>query len=133
MCEIAINISTQQVPSEIEISGSEAAFANAAKQLAERSTGVFALNPKPNRYFPLPMRHLSMQTVSHSNGVITALMQGAEFRLVGDSRAFRKLTDFVESLANVPPGGHFHLDWLANADVLAPATAEMSFIFSIKA
>ncbi|WBA44205.1 hypothetical protein [Hymenobacter canadensis] len=132
MCEVAINISTQQEYSEIDISGNEADFASAAKQLAERSIGIFALKLKPNIHFPLPMRHLSMETVSHSSGVITALIQGAEFKLVGDSQAFRKLTDFVESLGNVPPGGHFHLDWFANADLLAPATANMSFIFSIK-
>ncbi|MFC6225310.1 hypothetical protein ACFP2F_18830 [Hymenobacter artigasi] len=133
MCEIAINISTQEEYSEIDISGTEADFASAAKQLAERSTGVFALNLKPNIYFPLPMKHLSMETVGQSKGVISALIHGAEFKLVGDSQAFRKLTDFVESLVNVPPGGHFHLDWFANADLLAPATADMSFIFSIKA
>jgi hypothetical protein len=133
MCEIAIHISTQQEYSEIDISGTEADFASAAKQLAERSTVVFALNLKPNIHFSLPMKHLSLETVNQSNGVITALIHGGEFKLVGDSLAFRKLADFVESLGNVPPGGHFHLDWFANADLLAPATADMSFIFSVKA
>jgi hypothetical protein len=133
MCGIAINISSQQGHFEIDILGATADFASLTKQLTIPAAGVFPLKYKPNTHFPVPMSHLSIEPVGQSKGVITALIEGAELTLSGDAQAFQKLTAFLESLSTLSPGEHFHLDWFANEDLLAPVTANMSFTFSIKA
>jgi hypothetical protein len=133
MCPIAINVSSHQEHTEVDISGTHVDFASVTKQLTDLSTGMFPLKHLPNRYYPVPLSRLSIELLPHSNGVITALTEGAEFRLSGDAQAFQKLTVFLESLSNLPVGEHFHLDWFGNEDLLAPATADMAFVFSIEA
>jgi hypothetical protein len=110
MCGIAINISSQQGHFEIDILGATADFASLTKQLTIPAAGVFPLKYKPNKHFPVPMSHLSIEPVGQSKGVITALIEGAEFMLSGDAQAFQKLTAFLESLSTLSPGEHFHLD-----------------------
>ena len=88
MCGIAINISSQQGHFEIDILGATADFANLTKQLTIQAAGVFPLKYKPNTHFPVPMSHLSIEPVGQSKGVITALIEGAEFTLSGDAQAF---------------------------------------------
>jgi hypothetical protein len=133
MCEIAINTNLHKEQVEVEISGTCAGFATVTQQLVKLSTGVFTIKNMPNRYYPTQISRLSLETVVQSSGVITALVDGADFKLSGDVQAFRKLTDFLASLSSLSPGEHFHLDWFANEDLLAPATADMSFVFLIEA
>jgi hypothetical protein len=133
MCGIAINTSSLQGHSEIDISGKVADFTRFAKQLPDLSSGVVSLRQEPSPYFPMSMSQVIVEPVSQSEGLLTARIEGAGLRLSGDGQAFRKLADFLESLSTLSPGAHFHLDWFANDDWLAPATATMSFIFSLKA
>ncbi|TGE20988.1 Imm32 family immunity protein [Hymenobacter metallicola] len=132
MCEIAINTSVCQGEYEIDISGTSAEFADVTKQLKALSRGVFPLKHQPNTYHPVAMRQVVIEPVGHSNGVVTAQIEGAEFTLSGDAEAFRKLSAFLTSLSNLSAGEHWHLDWFANDDLLAPATAHMAFVFSIE-
>jgi len=129
MSEIAINISEPQEGVEINISGNASAFTALADHLSKNTTSILLLKSEPNAYFPRKMEFLSTVLLEQSNGLITVQVIDAEFRLVGDSQAFQKLGSFLESLENLIPGEHFHLDWFANGDLLAPDTADMSFIF----
>jgi hypothetical protein len=133
MCEISINASSQEEDYEINISGTCAEFANAKKQLNGLTGGVFALKHRLETYCPLSIRHVVIEPVGHSNSVVTAVIEEEAFKLSGDAHAFRKLSEFLASLSNLSAGEHFHLDWFANADMLAPTTANMSFIFFIEA
>jgi hypothetical protein len=134
MCEIAINTGPHQEHSEIEISisGTCAEYASASKNLNGLTTGVFPLKHKPNKYYPLIISELSVDMMSQSNGVFVAQIEGAELRLSADSQAFRKLTEFLANVSTLDAGGHVHLDWFANPDLLAPATDNMSFVFYIE-
>lgn len=135
MCEIAINTSSHQEQSEIEISisGTCAEFASASKRLNGLSTGVFPLKHKLDRHYPVLMRQLTIKPMHQSNGVITARIDGAALNLSGDTQAFGKLTEFVANVSTLDAGGHVHLDWFANTDLLSPATDNMSFVFYIEA
>ena len=132
MSKIAINISLQQEHFEIDISGNAAGFANLTDYLSRSPTGVFPLKSSPNTYFPMSIKILSTKLVEQSKGLVTAQVSDAELRLMGDPKAFLKLGAFLESLQNLSPGEHFHLDWFSNEDLLAPNTSNMSFIFSIE-
>ncbi|MBO2012933.1 hypothetical protein [Hymenobacter negativus] len=71
--------------------------------------------------------------MEQSNGVITVRIDRAALKLSGDAQAFRKLAEFVENVSTLDAGGHVHLDWFANTDLLAQATETMSFVFYIEA
>lgn len=133
MSLIAINVNSQQEYSEIDISGTAAEFANFTEHLAKLSTGVLSLKSHPNLYFPISMDQLLIELMDQSDGLLTAQIIGTDFKLSGDPQAFRKLIDFLKSLPNLSPEEHFHLDWFANEDLLAPSTSTMAFIFSMKA
>jgi hypothetical protein len=133
MSVIAINVNSQQGYHEINISGTAVEFANLAEYLTNLSTGVLSLKNDSNPFFPISMDQLLIELVDQSDGRITAQVTDKDFKLLGDTQAFRKLIDFLESLPNLSPGEHFHLDWFANEDLLAPSTSNMTFIFSMKA
>jgi hypothetical protein len=135
MCEIAINTGPHREDSEIEIAilGSCAEYASVSKNLNDLPTGVFPLKHKPNKYYPLTISKVSIERMDQSNGVIAVQIDGAELRLSGDSQAFRKLTEFLANVSTLDAGGHVHLDYFGNPDLLAPATDNMSFVFSIEA
>ncbi|MBX0289516.1 hypothetical protein K3G63_03655 [Hymenobacter sp. HSC-4F20] len=132
MCEIAINVGLLQEYSEVDISGTAAGFVKLAGRLVKNSTGIFSLTLKRNAYFPVTISEVSLELVDQSEGLIDAQIHGTELKISGDSRAFQKLAAFLESLSCVPPGGHFHLDWFSDEDLLAPTTSTMSFIFSVE-
>lgn len=132
MCEIAIKTSLHQGEYEIGIWGTRAEFANLTKPFTGLSRRVFLLKLLPEPYYPVPMQQVVVEPVVHSNGVVTVQIDGSEFTLSGDAQAFLKLTAFLESLSNLSIGEHWHLDWFDNEDLLAPATANMSFVFYIE-
>ncbi|TGD79765.1 hypothetical protein [Hymenobacter wooponensis] len=134
MSEIAINLSLQEAQYEIDLSGTAAQFAslvNRVNHLTKYSPDVLSLRYKPSAY-PTAMRQLWLEQVDQSNGLITVQVNDIILKLLGNSQAFYKLTVFLESLSNLRPGEHFHLDWFSNEDLLAPTTASMSFIFSME-
>ena len=129
MYTIAINVSMQKEYFEIDISGNAVEFASFTNYLSKRPTDIFPLKSKPNAYFPKSMKSLSTELLEQSDGLIAVQIVNNDFRIIGDSQAFLKLVDFLESLPNLSPGEHFHLDWFSNESLLAPSTSNMSFIF----
>jgi hypothetical protein len=133
MCDIAINTNLFQDEYELAISGTRAEFTHVTKQLKDLSEGAFALKYKPDKYYPLPIHQVLIAPISQSDGVVTVLIEEKALKLSGDAQAFQKLSAFLLSLSNLAAGEHFHLDWFANEDLLAPTTANMSFVFSLEA
>jgi hypothetical protein len=132
MCEIVINTSTQQGHSEVQISGTATGFAGLPNYLTDISARVYSLTRRPSAYYPVSISQLSLELVDQSNGLITAQINNAEFKLLGDASAFQKLADFLSSLLELRPGEHFHFDWFGNEYLLAPETATLSVIFSME-
>ena len=133
MSEIAINLSLQEAQYEIDLSGTAAQFAslvNRVNRLTTCSPDVLSLRYEPSPY-PEAMSQLWLEQVDQSNGLIEVQINDTVLKLLGDSQAFYKLKVFLESLSNLRPGDHFHLDWFANEDLLASTTANMSFVFSV--
>lgn len=81
----------------------------------------------------LCLHQVLIEPMSQSDGVVTVLLEEKALKLSGDAQAFQKLRAFLLSLSNLAAGEHFHLDWFANEDLLAPSTANMSFVFSLEA
>lgn len=133
MPEIAINVNLQQECYEVNISGTAAAFATFTNHLINLSTAVYSLDKSPNIYFPTQLDRLSVRLVDQSSGLISVQIDNEEFNIVGDEQAFMRFADFAESLQNLSPGEHFHLDWFANENLLSPTTSNMVFIFSMRA
>ncbi|MBT9395500.1 hypothetical protein KLP40_20210 [Hymenobacter sp. NST-14] len=135
MCELSVNVCSLQGEfeghTEIDISGTSADFLRFSYCLSEFPTKGFSLRQKPNIYYPKSLHHLSLDLVDQSNRLITMQVEGVDFKITGDLEAFQKLSSFLESLSNLSPGEHFHLDWFADEDLLAPATNTLSFIFSV--
>lgn len=132
MIGIAINVSSNQEYFEIDISGNNIEFTSFTKQLSKNQTGVITLKFEPDNYFPKSIKFLSTALLEDSDGLITAQVIDDEFKLSGDSLAFQKLINFLESVPNLSPGEHFHLDQFDHEDLLAPITSNMSFVFSMK-
>ncbi|WBO84177.1 hypothetical protein [Hymenobacter yonginensis] len=137
MCELSINVSSLKGEfeghTEIDISGTTADFLSFSYCLTEFPTKEFSLRQRPTIYYPISLHHLSLELVDQSNQLITMQIEGVGFKITGDLEAFQKLRSFLESLSNLRPGEHFHLDWFADEDLLAPATTISSFIFSVLA
>jgi hypothetical protein len=136
MIGIAINVSSHQEYFEVDISGNNIDFTSFVKQLlntlSKNQTGVITLKIEPNTYFPKPIRYLSTALLEDLDGLITVQIIDDKFKLSGDALAFQKLINFLESVPNLSPGEHFHLDQFDHEDLLAPITSNMSFIFSMK-
>ena len=135
MCELSINVCSLQGEfeghTEIDISGTSADFLSFSNCLIEFSTKGFSLRQRPAIHYPKSLHHLSLELIDQSNQLITMQVEGVDFKITGDLEAFQKLSSFLESLSSLSPGEHFHLDWFADEDLLAPATSTSSFIFSV--
>ncbi|WP_139252460.1 hypothetical protein [Hymenobacter psychrotolerans] len=137
MRELSINVCSLQEEfeghTEIDISGTSADFLSFSCCLTEFPAKGFSLRQRPTIHYPTSLHYLSLELVDQSNKLITMQVEGLDFKITGDLDAFQKLRSFLESLSNLRPGEHFHLDWFADEDLLAPATDTLSFTFSVLA
>lgn len=133
MIGVAINIGVHAESFEIDISGNAIDFVDFAKQLSQNLPGVISLRNNPSDYFLKSIKLLSTKLLEDSKGLITVEITDDELRFSGDLLAFKKLIDFLDSVPNLSPGEHYHLDQFDHEDLLDPTTSNMSFIFSMEA